>query len=193
MMGDEQGRMRVVSVNVGRPREIQARGRTVTTSIVKTPVPGRVRVNPLNIEGDQQSDLRVHGGVTKAVYVYPSEHYTFWRSELPGTSLPWGAFGENLTTEGLLEDEVRIGDALQIGSAVFQVTEPRMPCFKLDLRFNRSDMVKRFLASGRSGFYLSVTVEGELGAGDRVTLTRHDDGAPSVSDVVAVKRHRMTR
>ena len=176
--------MRIVSINVGLPREVKWRGKATTTSIFKAPVAGRVRVGRLNVEGDRQSDLTVHGGAEKAVYVYPSEHYAFWREELPGVALPWGAFGENFTTEGLLEDGIHIGDRLRIGSADFTVTQPRMPCFKLGIRFERADIVKRFLKSGRTGFYLSVSREGEVAAGDAVTLTAHDEKAISVTDIV---------
>lgn len=178
--------MRVISINVGLPREIKWRGKTATTSIFKAAVSGPVRVKPLNIEGDQQSDLTVHGGADKAVYVYASEHYAFWREELPGASLPWGAFGENFTTEGLLEDTIHVGDRLRIGSAEFSVTQPRMPCFKLGIRFDRPDMVKRFLSSGRTGFYLSVSLEGEVTAGDSVTVLARDDEAIAVADIVAL-------
>jgi MOSC domain-containing protein YiiM len=159
---------------------------TVTTSIFKEPVTGRVRVNRLNIAGDEQSDLTVHGGPNKAVYVYPSEHYPYWREQLPDFPLPWGAFGENFTSDGLFENEIGIGDQLQIGSAEFVVTQPRMPCFKLGIRFNRADMVKRFLKSGRSGFYLRVLTEGEVGAGDAVTFTVRNDNRVSVSDMVTL-------
>ena len=145
--------MKLLSVNVGLPREIEWKGKIVRTSIFKAPVPGRIRVAKLNVEGDQQSDLTVHGGIDKAVYAYPSEHYAFWRHELPGVELPSGVFGENFTTEGLLEETLHIGDRLRIGSSEFVVTQPRMPCFKLGIRFNRPDMVKRFLQSGRTGFY----------------------------------------
>ena len=178
--------MRIVSINVGLPREIQWRGKTVTTSIFKAPVSGRVLVNRLNVDGDRQSDLTVHGGADKAVYAYPSEHYAFWRAELPGVALSWGAFGENFTTEGLLEGAIHIGDRLRIGSADFSVTQPRMPCFKLGIRFDRPDMVKRFLLSGRTGFYLSVSQEGEVAAGDPVTVTAHDDDAIAVADIVGL-------
>lgn len=178
--------MRIVSISVGLPREVQWHGKTVTTSIFKTPVSGRVAVKRLNLDGDQQSDLSVHGGADKAVYVYPSEHYAFWREELPGVALPWGAFGENLTTEGLLEDAVHIGDRLRIGSAEFSVTQPRMPCFKLGIRFDRADMVKRFLASGRTGFYLSVSREGEVAADDPITVLARDDAAFAVADIVGL-------
>jgi MOSC domain-containing protein YiiM len=171
---------------VGLPREVEWRGKTVRTSIFKEPVTGRVRVERLNVEGDRQSDLTVHGGVDKAVYAYPAEHYAFWREELPGVDLPWGAFGENFTTEGLIEDSVRIGDHLRVGSAEFVVTQPRMPCFKLGIRFGRPDMVKRFLRSGRTGFYLAVAREGEVTAGDAVALIARDDLAISVAAIVGL-------
>jgi MOSC domain-containing protein YiiM len=145
-----------------------------------------VPVTRLNIAGDRQSDLSVHGGADKAVYAYPSEHYEFWRSELPGTDLPFGAFGENLTTEGLREDGVQIGDRFRAGSAEFVVTQPRMPCFKLGIRFNRPDMVKRFLRSGRTGFYLAVLREGEIGAGDSIEPVALDASQITVADVVAL-------
>jgi len=145
---------------------------------------GRVRVTSLNVEGDQQSDLSVHGGTEKAVYAYPSEHYAFWREELPGLDLPWGAFGENFTTEGLLEGSVRIGDRLRVGSAEFAVTQPRMPCFKLGIRFGRPDMVKRFQRSGKSGFYLAVLQEGEVTAGDSFELIARDEPGVTVTEVV---------
>ena len=176
--------MRVVAVSVGLPRQVIWRGRSVETSIFKSPVSGTVRVGPLNLDGDRQSDLTVHGGAEKAVYVYPSEHYEFWRKELPGVELPWGAFGENLTTEGL-DESIHIGDLLLIGSAEFVVTQPRMPCYKLALRFDRLDMIKRFLQSGRTGFYLSVSTEGQLAAGDSIALQPGDDSV-SVSDIVSL-------
>ena len=173
--------MKLISVNTGKPRKVEADGKAVRTSIWKTPRDGRVAVNALNLDGDKQSDLRVHGGVRKAVYVYPSEHYEYWRRELPGVDLPWGVFGENLTTEGLLEDEVRIGDRLAIGSAEFEVTQSRQPCFKLGIRFDNPDMLKRFIASGRSGFYLSVVREGDVGAGDRISVVARENTAMTVA------------
>jgi MOSC domain-containing protein YiiM len=178
--------MRIVSINVGLPREVQWHGKTVLTSIFKAPVAGPVRVKRLNVEGDQQSDLEVHGGTDKAVYVYPAEHYAFWRAELPGMDLPWGAFGENFTTEGLIEDSVHIGDQLRVGSAEFVVTQPRMPCFKLGIRFGRPDMVKRFLRSGRTGFYLAVAREGEVTAGDAVMSITEYEPAISVAQIVGL-------
>lgn len=162
--------MQVLSINVGSPREAVWRGQLVRTSIYKAPIAGRVRVTQLNVDGDAQSDLSVHGGRDKAVYAYPSEHYPWWRTELPGLDLSWGMFGENLTTIGLLERELQIGDRLRAGSAEFMVTQPRIPCYKLSLRFGRADMVKRFERSGRSGFYLRVVQEGEVAPGDRLEL-----------------------
>jgi MOSC domain-containing protein YiiM len=162
--------MKLLSVQVGRPREIEWRGATVTTSIFKSPVAGPVRVNEFNLEGDEQSDLTVHGGRNKSVYVYPSEHYPTWREELPDADLSWGAFGENFTVEGLLEDTVYIGDRLQCGTAEFVVTQPRQPCYKLGVRFDRLDMVKRFHRSGRCGLYLAVVSEGLVEAGSAITL-----------------------
>ena len=176
--------MKVISVNVGLPREVEWHGRKVRTSIWKTPKSGRVRVGALNLDGDAQSDLTVHGGREKAVYVYPSEHYAFWHAELE-RDLTWGSFGENLTTEGLLESEVRIGDILRIGSAEFMITQPRLPCFKLGIRFGDDRMIKRFLLSGRSGFYLAVLREGDVGAGDTMQFTARSSNTPSVTDVVA--------
>src|SRR5213596_60662 len=176
--------MRLVSVNVGLPREMEWRGRTIRTSIFKTPTDRRVRVTTVNLEGDRQSDLSVHGGVDKAVYAYPSEHYAYWRGELPGMDLPWGIFGENLTREGLLEETLHIGDRLRVGSSEFLVTQPRMPCFKLGIRFGRPDIVKRFLRSGRTGFYLAVTREGEVRAGDAVAPIARHELAISVAEIV---------
>ena len=175
--------MHVVSVNVGRPREVEWRGRTVRTSIWKDPVDGPVRVATLNLDGDAQSDLRVHGGPEKAVYAYPSEHYAYWRRELAIDALPWGAFGENLTTSGITEMEIAIGDRLRIGSVELMVTQPRLPCFKLGIRFDREDMIKRFIHSGRSGFYLAVVQEGVLAAGDRLEILSRDSHHVTVADV----------
>jgi MOSC domain-containing protein YiiM len=178
--------MRVVAISVGRPQEVEWRGRRVQTSIFKTPDsrPGHVARD--NVEGDQQSDLSVHGGPEKAVYVYPTEHYDFWRRELPEAELPWGAFGENFTTEGLLEDEVWIGDRYRVGTTELVVTQPRMPCYKLGIRFDRPDMVKRFLQSRRSGFYLAVEREGEVGAGDAIERFARDETRLTVEDVVTL-------
>jgi MOSC domain-containing protein YiiM len=179
--------MKLVSVNVGLPREVMWNGKPILTSIFKEPVAGRIRVEKENIDGDRQSDLAVHGGLEKAIYVYPSEHYPFWHRELAVDELPWGAFGENFTTEGLLET-VQIGDRFRVGSAELAVTQPRLPCFKLGIRFSRADMVKRFLESGRTGFYLAVLREGDVGAGDPVELLSRAESAITVADVVSLYR-----
>ena len=177
--------MKLLSVNVGLPREVEWNGRMIRTSIFKVPVVGRVHVRKMNLDGDEQSDLTVHGGIDKAVYVYPSEHYAFWRKELPNADLNWGAFGENFTTEGSLDDQaVHIGDRVRIGSAEFVVTQPRMPCFKLGIRFGRADIIKRFLHSGRNGFYFAVAQEGEVGTGDSIELLTRDDNGVTVADIV---------
>lgn len=177
--------MKLLSVNVGLPRDIEWRGKVVRTSIFKSTVSGPIRLTKLNLAGDQQADLTVHGGFDKAVYVYPSEHYAFWRQELPGAELPWGAFGENLTTEGGLADNaVYIGDRFRIGSAEFVVTQPRMPCFKLGIRFGRADVIKRFLHSGRNGFYFAVAKDGEVAAGDSIEILARDENGVTVADIV---------
>jgi len=175
--------MRLVSVNVGLPRQVTWKGKSVTTGIFKEPVGGRIRLQRLNLDGDRQADLSVHGGPYKAVYAYPAEHYAYWRQELPDRDLPWGMFGENLTTEGLFEDTTRIGDRFRMGSATLVVTQPRLPCFKLGIRFGRADMVKRFLASRRTGFYLAVLEEGEVGAGDAIALAGRTEAPVTVADI----------
>jgi MOSC domain-containing protein YiiM len=177
--------LKVLSVNLGRVREAVWRGESVPTGFFKAPVQGRVRVERERLEGDEQADLTVHGGPDKAVYVYPGEHYAYWRAELPGVDLPPGSFGENLTTEGLLEREVRVGDRLRIGTAEFAVTQPRLPCYKLSIRFRRADMVKRFWRSGRTGFYLSVEKLGEVGAGDVIEAETVDASAITIAELVA--------
>jgi len=175
--------MKVISVNVGLPREVAVNGKRVLTGIFKQPVAGRVPVRRLNLDGDRQADLSVHGGPDKAVYAYPAEHYDFWRRELPEMELPFGMFGENLTVEGLRESEVNIGDRFAIGSAEFQVTQPRLPCYKLGIKFGRADMVKRFLHSRRTGFYFRVVKEGEVGAGDAIAPTLRDPHNVTVADI----------
>jgi len=176
--------MKLVSLNVGTPREVTLKNRTITTGIFKEPVQGRVMLRRLNIDGDKQADLSVHGGADKAVYVYPKEHYEYWRQKLPNMKLPWGMFGENFTTEGLLEDAVRIGDRFRVGTAELKVTQPRLPCYKLGIKFGRADMVKRFLASGRTGFYLAVLREGMVGAGDTIELIGRNANNATVAEIV---------
>jgi MOSC domain-containing protein YiiM len=175
--------MKVVSVNVGLPREVNWNGKRVQTGIFKEPVTGPVMIAPLNLAGDKQADLTVHGGLNKAVYAYPVEHYKYWRRELPESTLSWGNFGENLTTEGLLENTLNIGDRLRVGSAVLMVTQPRMPCYKLAIRFGRDDMIQRFLASGRSGFYFSVIGPGEVRAGSEIGILARDPNQVTVADI----------
>ena len=175
--------MKIISVNVGLPRLVLRDGEPVSTGIFKEPVAGRVILRTLNLDGDRQADLSVHGGPEKAVYGYPSEHYTFWKRELPDMELPWGMFGENFTTEGMFETETNVGDRFRIGLAEVMVTQPRMPCYKLGIRFGRSDIIKRFLVSERSGFYFSVLKEGEVGAGDEFELLKKNASGVRVVDV----------
>ncbi|HEX3249503.1 MAG TPA: MOSC domain-containing protein [Pyrinomonadaceae bacterium] len=175
--------MKIISVNVGLPRLVLRNDEPVSTGIFKEPVTGRVTLRTLNLDGDRQSDLSVHGGPQKAVYLYPSEHYEFWKRELPDMDLPWGMFGENFTSEGILETETTIGDKVRIGTAELMVTQPRMPCYKLGIRFGRADIIKRFLVSERTGFYFSVLKEGEVGAGDQIELLEKNDSGVRVVDV----------
>ena len=175
--------MKILSVNVGMPRDAVWRGEIVRTGIFKEPVAGRVALRGHNLVGDAQADLSVHGGVDKAVYGYPSEHYAYWCEWLGVDELPWGAFGENLTTEGLLEADVGIGDRFRIGSALLEVSQPRIPCQKLALRHARADLPKHFLASGRSGFYFRVIEPGEVGQGDAIERAAADPHGLSVADV----------
>ena len=173
----------VVSLNTGLPRLTQWRGKPVWTGIFKAPVEGRLRMRMLNLDGDGQADLSVHGGPDKAVYVYPAEHYTWWQAELGAPGFGWGAFGENLTTVGLIETDVHIGDRFRIGTAEVVVTQPRLPCYKLGVRFGRADMPKRFLASRRTGFYLRVVEEGEVGAGDAVEQLDSEPNEVAVTEI----------
>ena len=175
--------MKIVSLNVGRPRLVMRNDEPVSTAIFKEPVTGRVVLRTLNLDGDRQADLTVHGGPEKAVYIYPSEHYAFWKQELPDMDLPWGMFGENFTAEGILETETHIGDRFRIGAAELMVTQPRMPCYKLGIRFGRTDIIRRFLASERTGFYFSVLQEGEVAAGDEIQLIEKNTSGVRVVDV----------
>ena len=180
--------MKLRSVNVGMPRDAIWRGEVVRTGIFKSAVPGPVALRGHNLEGDAQADLSVHGGADKAVYGYPSEHYGYWCEWLGVDALPWGAFGENLTTEGLLETDVCIGDRFRIGSAELEVSQPRIPCAKLALRHQRADLPRHFLASGRSGFYFRIARAGELAPGDAIERTAADPRALSVAAVQGLKR-----
>lgn len=175
--------MKLISLNVGLPREVPWHNTMVTTGIFKQPVSGRLALRKLNLDGDRQADLKAHGGEYKAAYCYPVEHYAYWTKELSGRDLPFGVFGENFTTEGLLEDSVHLGDRFAVGSAEVVVTQPRLPCYKLGIRFQSDDMVKRFLACARTGFYLAITREGEVGAGDEIRLLSRDSNAVPISQI----------
>lgn len=180
--------MKLISVNVGLPRIVEYNGEPVATGIFKEPVRGPVMLRTLNLDGDAQADLSVHGGVSKAVYAYPAEHYAYWEKELPGDylkngGLPHGMFGENFTTGGLLEHEVNIGDRFRIGAAELRATEPRLPCYKLGIKFGHVDIIKRFLQSRRTGFYFAVEREGEVEAGDEIKLLDRDKNNITISDL----------
>ena len=176
--------MQIVSVNVGTPKIIQRDGHEILTGIFKSPVDGRVAVRTLNLDGDKQADLKVHGGVYKAVYAYPAEHYPFWGSIYPELELRWGSFGENLTTLGMNESSVCVGDQFRAGTAILQVTQPRRPCFKLAAKFDDDEIIDTFSTSGRSGVYFSVVREGELQAGDEMELVHRDAERFSITDVL---------
>jgi MOSC domain-containing protein YiiM len=182
--------LRVESVNVGLPREVLWKGRTVRTGIFKEPVAGRVAVRRLNLEGDEQADLKVHGGPYMAVYVYPAEYYAYWRRRFPEMELPWGMFGENLTIWGVRDDGVYIGDQFEVGTARLVVTQPRMPCYKLGLKFGRDDVLKLMLRSGYNGFYCAVLQEGDVAAGDPIRLLHRDEHQVSVRDIVRLEGER---
>jgi len=178
--------LRLLSLNVGLPRQVRFQGELVTTGIFKKPVQGSVRLRKLNLEGDKQADLKVHGGVDKAVYAYAGEHYDYWRQELPDMSLPWGMFGENFTTQGMFEESVNIGDQFKVGTANLIATQPRMPCYKLGVKFGSMDMIKRFLASGLTGVYFKVMKEGELEQGDEIKLIKKAENSVTVKDIVRI-------
>ena len=175
--------MRLISVNVSLPRDIPYHGNTVSTGIFKEPVGRRVSLWRLNLEGDGQADRNVHGGINKAVYAYPLEHYEYWSRELGRTDFACGQFGENFTVSGMLEDAVRIGEVFRVGSALVEVTQPRAPCFKLGIRMGLESFPKSFLSSGRTGFYMKVLEEGEVGAGDRFERVAVEEDGLSVRDV----------
>lgn len=177
------GLLKIISLNIARPRLFLYKGETMNSGIFKQPVNGPVELRRLNLDGDRQADLSVHGGPYKAVYGYPSEHYEFWRHELPGIDLSWGMFGENFTTEGLLEADLHIGDRLQTGTTVIMVRQPRLPCYKLAAKFQRDDMIERFLDSGRSGFYFSVEQEGTVTAGDSIEFLSRDYSGITIAEI----------
>ena len=176
--------MKVLSVNVGLPKNVLFNGQIITTAIFKDPVTAPISLRKLNLDGDKQADLTVHGGIDKAVYSYPEEHYYYWRKQFPNMDLEWGMFGENFTTEGLLEDAVNVGDQFQIGSAKLVATQPRMPCYKLGVRFGRMDVIRKFMTSGRPGIYFKVLTEGEIKTGDKIKLIKRDKNNVTVKDIV---------
>jgi MOSC domain-containing protein YiiM len=175
--------LRLISVNVGLPRAVNWNDQTVMTGIFKEPVGGPVMLRTLDLDGDRQADLSVHGGVSKAVYAYPAEHYEYWKRELPDMQLPYGMFGENFSTEGLAEDTVNVGDRFRVGESELMVTEPRMPCYKLGIKFGRADILKKFLASRRTGFYFAVLKEGRVKAGDSMELLSKDTNKIAVAEI----------
>ena len=181
---------KVISLNVALPRTVKFRGQAVTTGIFKEPVKGRIKLRRLNLDGDKQADLTVHGGPDKALYAYPAEHYAYWRKRLPNMKLPWGMFGENLTTEELFEDQVNIGDVFRIGSSKVVATQPRMPCYKLGVKFGRMDIVRQFMESKLTGIYFRVLKEGDVGAGDEIELISRDDNNVTVKDIVRLVSSR---
>ncbi len=181
---------RVLAVSVARARTVEWKAQPVRTGIYKEPTQATVAVRRLGLEGDEQADFENHGGPLKAVYAYPGEHYALWRQELPGTHLPWGAFGENLTIAGLSEETVRVGDRFRIGSAVLAATRPRFPCYKLGIMFGSETIIDRFLASGRTGFYLKVLEEGALTAGDIIESLGGEASGPTIADLVEERRQR---
>src|SRR5882672_1960636 len=176
--------MKILSIQVGRPRTVTLGGHQTQTGIYKNPVHGQIRVGTLNLDGDEQADLTVHGGVNKAVYAYPSEHYEFWRRQYPSRALEWGAFGENLTTEGLLETDAGIGDMIQIGTALFVVIQPRLPCYKLAGKFDDKNILQTFTDSGRSGIYFAVVEEGHIQSGDEIVWESRQDHPFTIADAM---------
>ena len=184
--------MKLLSVNVSQPKEVLHNGKRIKTGIFKEPVSGRTMMRRLNLDGDGQGDLRVHGGIHKAVYVYPAEHYDYWKRELGRDDLTYGKFGENLTVEGMLEDTVHIGDVFQIGEALVEVSQPRVPCFKLGIKMGNPQIVKPFLESERVGFYVRVLEEGDVGAGDPIERTEVGEGQMTVKEIVHLRHFDTT-
>ena len=175
---------KVISINIGLPRTVNFQGQAVTTGIFKESVKGRIKLRRLNLDGDKQADLTVHGGLDKALYAYPAEHYDYWKKRIPNMTLSWGMFGENLTTEGLLEDQVNVGDVFRIGSSEVVATQPRMPCYKLGVKFGRMDIIRQFMNSKLTGIYFRVLKEGAIGAGDEIELINRDMNNVTVKDIV---------
>lgn len=175
--------MKLLSVNVSLPKEVQNNGKTMTTGIFKEPVKKRVMLRTMNLDGDGQADLVGHGGIYKAVYVYSIENYEYWKSELSRNDFTYGQFGENFTVEGMLEDEIHIGDVFRVGGALVEVTQPRVPCAKLGFKMGMAKFPKLFLQNSRVGFYLRVLEEGEVGAGDVIERVEVDAERMTVREI----------
>lgn len=184
--------MQVKGLFTGKPREVEYNGKIISTGIFKYPIVGPVKVYTLNMEGDGQADLSVHGGINKAVYAYPIEHYTYWQDTRPDLSFEVGTFGENLSVSGMKEDSVFIGDTYQIGEVTFSVTTPRMPCFKLGLRVGDPSFIKDFLKANKSGFYFKVLQEGRLDIGDHIKKVGEDGYRLSIREVVSLYDKQKT-
>lgn len=184
---------KLISINVGIPKTVNINGNAVQTGIYKSPIQEATWVRTLGLEGDGQADKKVHGGPHQAVYCYPFDHYTFWQKTLSRQTLPFGTFGENFTISTLNEDNVFIGDVLQIGKAVLQVTMPRIPCFKLAHKMGDKTMIKQFLQSGRSGFYCRTLTEGSVSAGDDINIIKRDTQAISVHTALILQKLDLTQ
>lgn len=175
--------MHITSVNVGQPREVLWKGKTIQTGIFKAPVAGLVAVLADRLAGDGQADRRVHGGPEKAIYAYDLAHYAFWQPQLPNTALTPGIFGENLTTSGLADHEVCLGDTFAVGTAVLVALQPRLPCVKLGLRFNDEHFVRQFQEARRSGIYFGVRQPGQVQAGDALVLLERATHGLTIQDI----------
>ncbi len=181
--------MRVLSVNVSMPKEVPYKEKTITTGIFKEPVEGPVMLRSLNLEGDGQADLKGHGGVHKAVYVFSHEYFAHWKQELGRAEFPYGQFGENFTVEGMTDEMIYVGDVFRVGGTLVEVSQPRVPCFKLALRMEEPRFLKPFMARALVGYYLRVLEEGEVGAGDPVERVRTDPGGMTVTEMFSLLYH----
>ncbi len=182
--------MQLLAINVATPRDIQVGSRVFSTAIFKTSVSGPVTVGPLGVAGDVQVDRENHGGEFMAVYTYPFEHYAHWADRLGRNDFSFGQFGENLTIEGFTEDTVYIGDIFRIGSVLLEVTQPRVPCFKLGHKMGRPEFIAEFAASGRVGFYQRVLADGEISAGDPIERVFTDPRRVTVRELMELRQFR---
>ncbi|OYY50985.1 MAG: MOSC domain-containing protein [Methylophilales bacterium 28-44-11] len=180
--------MKLMSVNVGMPTQVEINGNQVNTGIYKTPQTGKVWLGKTNLTGDGQADLTVHGGEFQAAYSYPVEHYSYWEKTLGKSSLSYGMFGENFTVSGMLEDEIYVGDTFAIGEAIVEATMPRIPCFKFGHKIGQPDILEKFLVSGRSGFYHRVIQEGFVQAGDQIQRLSHDPNSITIRRALGLQK-----